>query len=266
MLQFPNGETRIHVCIGDPIAQVRSPAGLTRIMAERAVNAICIPLHVAVEDFAPVMGGLKRMKNVDGIVVTVPHKFTARGHCDRVTPRAEVLGAVNVLRREAGGRWFGDLTDGGGVIAALRAKDFRPDGKRALVVGAGGAGSAVALALLDAGAAEVAVHDVDTARRDRLVATLARHSDGRARAGTADPGGFDFVFNATPVGMAASDPFPIEIGGLSDHTLVGDAITRPAVTPLLEAARALGCRIQTGAEMFAAQSELLVDLLLGTPA
>ena len=82
----------------------------------------------------------------------MPHKPRAFRHCDATTERARVLEVCNVMRRDADGRWSGDMTDGGGFIAALRRNGFDPKGKRCLQVGGGGAGSAIALALCMEGA------------------------------------------------------------------------------------------------------------------
>src|SRR3984957_3598859 len=164
MLPELTGATRVHLIVGDPIAQTKSPAGLTRIFAERGIDAVCIPMHVAAANFAAFMAAAKRVRNIDGIVVTVAHKFAPLRHCERASDRARVLAAVNAMRRERDGDWHGDMTDGVALVAALRASGSDPRGRRELAVGAGGAGSAVGLARADAGA-RVAVHDIDAARR-----------------------------------------------------------------------------------------------------
>ena len=200
-------ETRIHLIVGDPIGQAKSPAGLTRVFAERGVDAICIPMQVAVADLDGFMVAAKRVRNIDGIVITVPHKFAATRHCEILSERTRALAAVNVMRREPDGRWSGDMTDGVALVAALRAAGFAAKGQGALVVGAGGAGSAVVLALAEAGA-HVAVHDIDAARREDLRARLAAWN---IAAGTGDPTGFGLVVNATPLGMKPGDPLPVEV-------------------------------------------------------
>jgi shikimate dehydrogenase len=81
-------------------------------------------------------------------------------------------------------------------------------------------------------------------------------------AGSADPRGFDIVINATPIGMKASDPLPVDIEGIDATVFVGCVITAPAVTPLVAAARARGCRTMTGADMFAQVRDLMVNFLL----
>jgi shikimate dehydrogenase len=257
-----SGETRLHVIVGDPVGQTKSPAGLTAEFAAREVDAVCVPVHVTAEDFDAFMAAAKRIRNLDGIVVTIPHKFAAMRHCDEVSERAGVLGSVNVLYRIEGGRWRGDMTDGVAMAAALQKAGCRLAARRALLIGAGGAGSAVALALLEAGAAVLAIAEVDAARRDSLIRRLAARYSGRVAPGTADPAGFDLVVNATPIGMAPDDPLPVDAERLEPGTFVADLITRPAVTPLVEAARRRGSPIVTGADMFAVQAGTMADILL----
>jgi shikimate dehydrogenase len=262
MPSFLDGETRLHVIVGDPVGQTKSPAGLTAEFAARKVNAVCVPIHVTAGDFDAFMTAAKRVKNLDGIVITIPHKFAALRHCDETTERARFLGAVNLLHPVAGGRWRGDMTDGVATVSALRKAGCEPRGRRALVAGAGGAGSAVALALIEAGVAMLAIAEVDAERRDRLVAGLSAHKPGAVTAGSADPTGFDLVVNATPSGMAPNDPLPVEAERLDAATCVADLITRPAVTPLIEIAHRRGCRIVSGADMFAVQAGYMADILL----
>ena len=257
MLPGLSGATRIHLIVGDPIGQAKSPAGLTRVFAERGADAVCIPMQVPVAAFDAFMRAIKQVGNVDGIIVTVPHKLAAMPHCDRLSERARALAAVNAMRREPGGGWFGDMTDGVALVAALDRAGFASHGRRALVVGAGGAGSAVALALAEAGAA-VAVHDTDQGRRDGLVRRLAGFG---VAAGSADPAGCDLVVNATPLGMTAGDPLPVDIARLKAGVLAADLVTKPVLTPFLTAARQRGAAIVTGEDMFAPQAGILADFL-----
>lgn len=257
-----DGATRVVAIIGDPIAQVKSPAGVTQSLQARGRNAIVMPVHISRADLAVFMQGAARMRNLDGIIVTVPHKLDAYRCCATASERAHFLGGVNVLRRNADGTWHGDHFDGEGYVHALRRNGCEPRGRRALLAGAGGAGSAIALALLEAGVQSLAIHEPDAARRESLMARLqARHGD-QVRAGSSDPSGFDLVINATPVGMQASDPLPFDVSHLDAGAFVGDVITKPAVTPLIEAARGRGCATQLGADMFAGVCALMVEFLL----
>jgi shikimate dehydrogenase len=254
MIPALSGETRIHVTIGDPIAQVKSPAGLTAGFAARGHNAIMIPMQVRAADVDEFLRMMKRLPNVDGIVITVPHKPAAFRHCD-------VTSARNVMRRESD-TWRGDMTDGGGFVDALKRNGFDPKGKRVLQVGAGGAGSALALALASEGVAELVLCDLDTARRDDALQRIAASGRNNAKAGTPDPSGYDLVVNATPAGMFPGDPSPVEVARLAPGMFVADIITQPLLTPLLAAAQARGCRTQDGLALFEAQAEFLTDFLL----
>jgi len=258
-----NGATRIHVTIGDPIAQVKSPAGVTAGFAARGHDAIMIPLQVKPADVEDFLRLAKKLPTLDGIIITVPHKPVAFRHCDTTTGRARVLEVCNVMRRGADGRWNGDMTDGGGFIAALKRNGFDAKGKRALQVGAGGAGSAIALALAMEGASALTLCDLDAVKRDALIARLGRHGHKVVATDKPDPDGFDLIVNATPAGMRSGDPLPVDASRLNAAQFVADIITMPAVTPLLAAAQAKGCRTQTGVEMFDAQVDFITEFFIG---
>jgi shikimate dehydrogenase len=257
-----SGETLVVPIIGDPIAQVKSPDGITRLFAERGRNAVVVPLQAAPADLDALVSGLTASASVGGLIATVPHKFGLAARCATLTDRARFLGSVNVARRNPDGSWHGDQVDGEAFVAAVRAGGGAPEGVRALQVGAGGAGSAIALALLEAGVAELALHDADAGRRDALLGRLRERFGDRVTAGSPDPAGFDLVANATPMGMRSGDPYPVEIAGLTPDTVVGDVVTKPAVPPLIDVARRIGCRTSTGSDMFAAVAGLITDFLV----
>ena len=106
-------------------------------------------------------------------------------------------------------------------------------------------------------------HDSDAERRDALLERLRKHHRARVVVGSADPTGFTLVVNATPAGMKPDDPLPIIADRLTPQTFVADVITKPVVTPLLEAARRIGCHTQTRVGMFDTELDLMVDFWLG---
>ena len=262
----PSGATRLHVIVGDPIAQVRSPAGVSAAFATRGHDAILVPVQVAPVDLADFLSVATRLKNLDGIVVTIPHKFACYQACASATARAHFLKTVNLMRRRPDGAWHGDMVDGLGFVGAARAKGIDPGGMRALLVGAGGAGSAIALELVEAGVSELAIHDSLTERRDALIDRLNGLRKAPVRAGTRDPQGFDFVANATPAGMKDGDPLPVDVARLAPSAYCGCVITRPEVSPFIAAARKLGCVTATGTDMYQQHQSIMVDFLLGTDA
>ncbi len=257
-----SGATRVMAIVGDPIAQVKSPAGVTQALIERGRDAVVVPMHVAADAFDAFMHGLSVAHNVDGIIATIPHKFAAYRHCTSASEQAHILGAANVLRRNADGTWHGDMLDGSGFVAALHKAGCVTQGRRALLAGAGGAGSAIGLALIQAGVSELAIHDPDTQRQSVLLQRLAGVPGAQVRSGSGDPAGFDIIVNASPMGMRSSDPHPIDVARLKTTMFVGDVITVPEVTPLLAAARQAGCLTTTGIDMYRQVQELMVSFLL----
>lgn len=257
-----DGETLFFPIIGHPIGQVKSPASLSGIMAERGFNGMVVPVHVLPEHLAGWLAQAHAMQNCPGIVVTVPHKTPCLEFCARVTARGRASGAVNIMIRDGEG-WIGDATDGQGYMDGIAAEGFDVAGKPALLVGTGGAGSAIAYEILARGASELALHDIDTARRDALIARLNQAFPGKARAGDTDPRGFALVANATPLGMRDGDPLPVRTELLTAGQFVADVVTRPAIPPLIAEARARGCATMPGSGMFDAQAVLLAELLMG---
>lgn len=258
-----NGETRLFPIIGDPIAQVRSPQFLSAILAQRGVNALVPPLHVKPADLPALMAVLASTQNVDGVVVTIPHKVSALAYCTQVSERAVFVGSVNIMRKLPDGGFVGDNVDGIGYLDGMAKEGFNVTGKRALLVGVGGAGSAVAFEILQRGARYLAIHDLDVSRRDAIIQRLAAKFPGKVGVGSPDPSGFDLVANVTPVGMKAGDPYPVDVHKLHKGQFVADAITRPEVSPLVAFARTVGCNTMIGAGMFNAEADILVDFMLG---
>ena len=134
MAEQLNGASRIHFIVGDPIAQVKSPAGVTQAFADAGHNAICVPAHVAPPQLAAWMAGVSLAQNVDGIIVTVPHKFACHDLSTTRSERAAFLHTVNTMRRNPDGSWHGDMFDGLGFVTAMRDNGGEPQG------GAGGGG------------------------------------------------------------------------------------------------------------------------------
>lgn len=262
MDDVPNGASRLIPILGDPIAQVKSPNGMTRGFVARGHNALCVPIHVTPTDLDRFIAGASVAKNIDGMIITIPHKFAAVRYCATLSARAKFLETTNVLRRNADGTWHGDMVDGLGFVTAAKARGGDPSGKRALLVGAGGAGSAVGLALIDAGATSLAIYDGDSSRRDALIARLGKHGTTPVTKGSSDPTGFGFVANATPAGMREGDPMPIDVGKLSPETFCACVITKPLPSPWLVAAEQRGCRTSDGGDMYAAVQEIMFDFFL----
>ena len=159
-----------------------------------------------------------------------------------------------ISTRDAEGRWVGEMFDGQGCVAALLKNGHVVAGKKAFVLGVGGAGAAIVAALAEAGIGEVVIQDVDSHKRDSMIGRLARaYPSVSLRAGEF-AGTFDIAINATPLGMKPTDALPFEPAQLPRSTVVVDVITKPEMTPLLQRASARGQPVQTGREMHEALS------------
>jgi shikimate dehydrogenase len=257
-----DGSTRLSIIVGDPIAQVKAPHTLTAKFVAAGHNGVLVPMHVAPNDLVALISNVSLAQNLDSIVVTVPHKFACFGLCKTATERATFLGAVNLMRRNADGSWHGEMIDGPGFVGAVRTNGGDPKGKRVLLIGAGGAGSAIALEMVEAGVRELAIHDADSKRRDALIAKLNTHKGANVVVGSTDPTGFDIIANATPAGMNAGDPYPVDVTKFTSAIFVGCVITSPPTSPMIEAARKVGCKTSVGLDMVKAELDMMVDFLV----
>jgi shikimate dehydrogenase len=173
---------------------------------------------------------------------------------DQLMPTGERVGAINAMRREQDGTWVGDMFDGKGMLRGLRDQGADPKGLRVMLLGAGGAGSAIADAVADAGAASLTIFDMDKAKASQLAARISKwHAGCKAAAGEATIDGVDILINATPMGMAEGDPLPMILGKLDPKFVVADVIVKPGPTPFLLQAQANGCRIVGGHAMIGGQ-------------
>ena len=253
-----SGTTRLYLILGDPIAKVRSPEAFNAGFARHGIDAVLLPVETAPADFAATVAGLKRVRNVDGLVFTMPHKAAALALVDEVGDNGRLVGAINAARRDRAGRWHGDMFDGVGFVGGMRRKGHDPKGRRAALIGAGGAGRAIAFALAAAEVAAISVHDLDGAKAAQLVADLVRAFPAlAARTGPPRAGDLDLLVNATPIGMRPDDPLPWPVETLREGTIVGDVTTKPEITPFLAAARERGLAVQAGRDMVEGQLQAL---------
>jgi shikimate dehydrogenase len=149
------------------------------------------------------------------------------------------------------------------VNIAQKKEGAQLEGARVLQIGGGGAGGAIAIALLEAGVRELVLHDTNPSRLSALVGLLSGLGHGRVIAGPPDPTGCDMVVNASPMGMSSEDPLPVPAHLLTSSMFVGGVVAGHGVTPLLQAARSAGCKTADGFQMVEAGMEIIPDFLLG---
>lgn len=262
-----DGATRLYGIVGHPIAQARSPEVMTARLQQAGHNAVLVPLHVLPDAFDSTLRGLMQLGNLDGLIITVPYKARALALADSLLPTAGQVGAINALRRNADGTWQGGMFDGTGLVLALRTEGCEPRGRLIKMLGAGGAGSAVAIALAEAGARALDIFDTDAARAAELAQRVTTHyPDCRARAVTdaAHLDGHELLINCTPIGMQPGDGMPAPFGRLDPSLFVMDIIMKPPVTPLAEHARACGCAVLNGIPMLDQQAQAVLSFFTET--
>ncbi len=259
-VDYVSGRTRLFGIVGHPIEQVRSPEMVTAELKSRGHDAVFVPLHVLPAEFETVVPQLMRVQNLGGLVFTIPFKVRACALADELMPQARVVGAINTLARSRDGRWRGEIFDGLGCVEALRRRGIALQGKRAMLLGAGGAGSAIAAAIAVERPASLRIYDVDPARAQALAAKVAAASPGVAvAAGDPVTAGIDLLLNASPAGMLDDARLPFAVDRLPAELAVFDAVVKPEVTPLLALAEQCGCTTIRGREMMRGQIARMVD-------
>jgi shikimate dehydrogenase len=232
--------------LGFPVAHSRSPAMMNAAFTQLGMDWRYLHLPISPRLFAETVRALPA-GGYRGANVTIPHKLAALELADELTPAAEAIGALNTLVFDDDGRILGDNTDAGGFIDALGSD---PAGRRALVLGAGGAARAVAWALREA-SADVAVWNRTPERAAALAADLGVRAVERG-----EPA--DILVNATSVGLHAEDP--TQKLPLAPAELVVDLVYGSGPTLLHRWAESHGARVVDGLEMLVRQGARSFEL------
>ena len=262
MTRAVTAATRVAGIIGDPVVHSRSPAMHNAAYAACGLDWVYVAFTVPAGSAADALRAARSL-GLAGLNVTMPHKTDAAAACDELTPTARRLDAANTVSVGESGRLLGDSTDGPGFLAALAELGVDPNGRRVLVVGAGGAGRAIANALGERGAQVVVA-----ARRPEAARAAAALANGEALALDAVDGTIadvDVIVNATPLGMRGEAP-PIDTARLGATHVVFDTVYHPAETPLMVAARARGATVTNGLSMLVHQAAAAFRVLTGVEA
>lgn len=250
-----SGNTRVFFILGSPVAQVMAPQLFNPLFKRHGVDAVLVPTEVAPAHLADFVRSAFKASNLGGLWVTIPHKaalLPLLAHCER---RGQLAQAVNAVRRHADGTLEGALFDGQGFVAGLAAAGVACAGQRALVVGVGGAGTAIAVSLAEQGVAELWLHGLDPEATRAVAARLTQAFPAVQVqcAPSAHVEGSSLVINATPLGLRISDPLPFDPRALSPDCTVVDILMKPLPTPLVLACRARGLKAHMGHDMLLQQ-------------
>jgi shikimate dehydrogenase len=261
------GETRLLALIGQPVSHSLSPAMHNAAFAADGLDFVYVCLDVDPDDLPAAVKGALALK-LRGFNVTMPHKRAMIPLVDELDDGARISGAVNTVVIE-GSDLRGYNTDGGGMVMACREAGIELSGRRVLLLGAGGAAAAIAVAFGAAGIRELHIANRSAEHaaglRDKLrgrgVEKIEVHHLGAS--GVAVPE-VDVVVNATSLGMREGDPLPIPAGYVDEGRAVCDAVYRPGTqTPLVRLARERGARVVAGDRMLLYQGVLAQKLWTG---
>lgn len=245
-----NGHTDVIAHIGYPTHSFKAPMIYNPYFEAAGINAVVVPMGCKAPAYPALLRSLFSLENIRGALITMPHKVVTVDLLDEVSPTARVAGACNAVRRLDDGRLMGDLFDGEGFVRGVMRKGLGLKGARALIVGCGGVGSAIAASLGAAGVGTLTLHDARPSAAEALGQRLTlQYPNLHVHLHANDPAGHDLVVNATPLGMNEGDPLPVDVDRLSPGTFVGEVVMRREMTAFLLAAQARGCRIQVGTDM-----------------
>ena len=245
-----SGTTALIAHIGWPTHAFKAPLIYNPYFERAGIDAVVVPMGCRAEHYPAFLRAVFTLENIRGALVTMPHKVSTVALLDLQSSAVQIAGACNAVRRDGDGRLVGDLFDGEGFVRGLRRKDCIVAGAGALVVGAGGVGSAIAASLAAAGVASIALFDARADVAEALAARLRAHYPAlQVRTGSNDPAGFDIVVNATPLGMNDDDAMPMDVARIASTTFVGEVVMKSEMTPFLTAAAERGCRFQVGSDM-----------------
>jgi shikimate dehydrogenase len=245
-----SGTTTLIAHLGYPTEAFKAPMIYNPYFEKAGIDAVVVPMGVKPEDYAQVLKALFQLTNIRGALVTMPHKVTTVALLDEVTPTVQIAGACNAILRRPDGSLLGDMFDGAGFVRGVQRKGRPLKGAKALVVGSGGVGSAIAASLAAAGISAIGIFDANSASAESLGERLREHFPKlKVETGSKEPDGYDIVINATPLGMKEGDPLPIDVARIAPTTFVGEVVMKQEMTPLLRAAKAKGCVVQVGTDM-----------------
>jgi len=244
------GTTALIAHIGYPTHTFKSPMIYNPYFEQENIDAVVVPMGCEADHYPAFLKSVFTLTNIRGALITMPHKVATVGLLDELTPTVKIADSCNAVRRAPDGRLQGDLFDGEGFVRGVRRKGCRLEGARALVVGCGGVGSAIAASLARAGVRALSLFDAHAGSAQQLGRRLRTHYPAlEVTTGSNDPAGHELVVNATPLGMNHGDPLPVDVSRISPATFVGEVVLKEEMTAFLKAVQARGCRFQVGADM-----------------
>jgi shikimate dehydrogenase len=266
-----SGKTRVCGIIGDPIEHSISPAMHNAAFEKTGLDYLYVPFQVRKEDLRQAIEGVRAL-NIRGLNVTIPHKVAVIPYLDEIDTLAEDIGAVNTIVNEDG-YLKGYNTDATGFLQALKAFKIRPERKKVVILGAGGAARAISFILADRSSlltllnrhlspAQKIADNLGNLFRTAVIAQELNRENLEAALSEAD-----ILVNTTSVGMKPfNNQSPVPVTLLSPNQVVFDAVYNPWKTKLLRGAEKRGVQVISGLEMLVWQGAKAFELWTGQPA
>jgi len=250
------GKTRITGLYGYPVEHTLSPAMHNAAFEHLGIDYCYLPFSVQPASLKTAVEAIRAL-NLAGVNVTIPHKESVIPYLDNVNEEALFIGAVNTIVNQEG-KLTGYNTDGRGFMRSLSENNILTENKKVLVFGAGGASRAICYYLSEK-ADKLYLFDIDKIKLEKLASDLSGiRNNIHILRDTTDSSSFDVLINATPLGLKATDPVPLDVSILSSRQTVCDLIYKK--TPLLSLAAQRGCKTIDGLGMLLWQGVLAFEL------
>jgi shikimate dehydrogenase len=264
-----DSHTILYGVFGDPIRHSKSPIMLNRAFQETGINAAYAAFHVHPDELRAAVHGIRAL-GFRGVNVTIPHKVEVMAYLDEIVEGARIVGAVNTIVNDKG-KLVGYNTDGIGYVRSLKEETgISLQGKRILMLGAGGAARGVAYALAKEGADLIYIANRTHGRAVELAAIISKFTDSVGISLDEIDSVMtevDLIVNTTSAGMHPKvDELPMPTDSIGSRHLVSDLIYNPRITRFLKIAEAQGARIHGGLGMFIYQGAFAFEYWTGTPA
>src|SRR5882672_5088919 len=199
------GTTSLIAHIGYPTHTFKSPMIYNPYFEQAGIDAVVMPMGCQPDDYPAFLEAVFKLTNIRGALITMPHKVTTVGLLDEAAPAVRIAGSCNAVRRTEDGRLQGDMFDGEGFVRGARRKGAKLEGARALVVGCGGVGSAIAASLAAAGVAALGLFDARAESAQGLGERISAHYPKlKVSTGSNDPAGYEVVVKGRPMGMTTA--------------------------------------------------------------
>ena len=267
------GSTTVLGIFGCPIEHSLSPLMQNAAIKQLGLDMIYVPWEVKPDALEQALGGVRAM-GIRGINLTIPHKEEALKYLDEISDEVRIIGAANTVVNN-NGILTGHNTDGRGLLLSLKENHrFPPSGKRAVIIGAGGAGRGIAASLALSGASEILIAN----RTVERALALAKELSGKISTVSFLAAGLnsdeirnflaktDILINASSAGMNGENNLDLPLNLLQADAIVADIVYKPLETALLSKARKLGLKTEDGLGMLACQGAMGFELWTGNSA